>query len=146
MQAHFGYIAIVTDQPQALADYYAKYFDMCVRHIQFMLRLNLRPDGLHRHSPLSQAAWGRGNGFPALGLALSLSALPADHRLAHYPEWTSRRRTAGRKAPRGFRPEPGLAARVGQGPRRTQPGASDSRACCSGSMETTLSSRPMASD
>jgi rhamnogalacturonyl hydrolase YesR len=34
---------------------------------------------LHRHSPLNQAAWGRGNGFPALGLALSLSDLPADH-------------------------------------------------------------------
>ncbi len=28
MKAHFGYIAIVTEQPQALADYYAKYFDM----------------------------------------------------------------------------------------------------------------------
>ncbi len=56
-----------------------KYYDMCVRHIQFMLRLNLRPDGLHRHSPLDQTAWGRGNGFPALGIALSLSELPESH-------------------------------------------------------------------
>ena len=28
MDAHFGYMAVVTDQPRALADYYAKYFDM----------------------------------------------------------------------------------------------------------------------
>ncbi|MEP6538300.1 MAG: glycoside hydrolase family 88 protein [Bryobacteraceae bacterium] len=56
-----------------------KYFDMCVRHIEFMLKLNLRPDGLHRHSPLNAAAWGRGNGFPALGIALSLSELPDGH-------------------------------------------------------------------
>lgn len=56
-----------------------KYFDQCLRHTRFMLDLNLRPDGLHRHSPLDQAAWGRGNGFPALGLALSLTDLPHNH-------------------------------------------------------------------
>jgi len=56
-----------------------KYYDMALRHMRFMLKLNLRPDGLHRHSPLDEAAWGRGNGFPALGLTLSLSALPEDH-------------------------------------------------------------------
>ena len=56
-----------------------RYFDMCVRHMRFMLELNLREDGLHRHSPLHESAWGRGNGFPALGLALSLSDLPSDH-------------------------------------------------------------------
>ena len=28
MEAHFGYMAIVSDQPQALADFYARYFDM----------------------------------------------------------------------------------------------------------------------
>ncbi len=44
-----------------------------------MLKLNLREDGLHRHSPLDQTAWGRGNGFPALGLALALEDLPVDH-------------------------------------------------------------------
>ena len=56
-----------------------KYFDMALRHLRFMLDLDLRPDGLYRHSPLDEAAWGRGNGFPALGLALSLSAMPESH-------------------------------------------------------------------
>ena len=56
-----------------------KYFDMCVRHVRFMRRLVLRADGLYRHSPLDEAAWGRGNGFPALGLALCLTDLPVDH-------------------------------------------------------------------
>lgn len=56
-----------------------KYFNMCLRHMRYMRALNLRSDGLHRHSPMDQAAWGRGNGFPALGLALSLSAWPKDH-------------------------------------------------------------------
>lgn len=56
-----------------------KYFDMADRHLKFMLRLNVRKDGLHQHSPLdpNSTAWGRGNGFPALGLALSLSDMPA---------------------------------------------------------------------
>ncbi|NQV27395.1 MAG: glycoside hydrolase family 88 protein [Rhodopirellula sp.] len=55
-----------------------KYFDMADRHAKFMLKLNLREDGLHQHSPLDpeHTAWGRGNGFPALGLALSLSDMP----------------------------------------------------------------------
>jgi rhamnogalacturonyl hydrolase YesR len=35
----------------------------------------VREDGLYRHSPLCEVAWGRGNGFPALGLALSLTDL-----------------------------------------------------------------------
>jgi rhamnogalacturonyl hydrolase YesR len=56
-----------------------KYHDMAVRHMRFMLKLNVRKDGLHRHSPLDETAWGRGNGFPALGLALALGDLPADH-------------------------------------------------------------------
>lgn len=55
----------------------SKYFDQCLRHMRFMNQLNLRPDGLHRHSPLDATAWGRGNGFPALGLALVLTDLPA---------------------------------------------------------------------
>lgn len=55
----------------------AKYFEQCLRHLRFMEKLCLRADGLYRHSPLDEAAWGRGNGFPALGLALSLSRLPA---------------------------------------------------------------------
>ncbi len=56
-----------------------KYFDMCVRHMRFMQKLTLRKDGIYRHSPLDETAWGRGNGFPALGLALSLADLPRDH-------------------------------------------------------------------
>jgi unsaturated rhamnogalacturonyl hydrolase len=57
----------------------AKYFDMAARHLRFMQKLVQRPDGLFRHSPLTDAAWGRGNGFPALGFALALSDFPKDH-------------------------------------------------------------------
>jgi len=39
-------------------------------------KLVLRDDGLYRHSPLDEAAWGRGNGFPALGLAWCLTHWP----------------------------------------------------------------------
>lgn len=56
-----------------------KYYDMCLQHMRFMLKLNLRRDGLHRHSPLDETAWGRGNGFPALGLALALEEIPQNH-------------------------------------------------------------------
>jgi rhamnogalacturonyl hydrolase YesR len=56
-----------------------KYFDMAARHLAFMQRLVHRPDGLFRHSPLTDAAWGRGNGFPALGFVLTLSDFPKDH-------------------------------------------------------------------
>lgn len=56
-----------------------RYFDMAVRHVEFMQNLLLRDDGLYRHSPLSDVAWGRGNAFPALGLALSLSDIPVSH-------------------------------------------------------------------
>lgn len=56
-----------------------KYFDMAARHFAFMQKLVQRSDGLYRHSPLTDAAWGRGNAFPALGLALALSDFPSDH-------------------------------------------------------------------
>jgi rhamnogalacturonyl hydrolase YesR len=56
-----------------------KYFDMAARHVAFMQALVFRPDGLYRHSPLTDSAWGRGNGFPALGLAMTLEGFPADH-------------------------------------------------------------------
>ena len=56
-----------------------KYFDMADRHLRFMEKLDLRPDGLYRHQPATDAAWGRGNAFAALGLALTLSELPRDH-------------------------------------------------------------------
>lgn len=56
-----------------------RYFDACANHERFMRRLVIRSDGIYRHSPLDETAWGRGNGFPALGMALVLSALPTDH-------------------------------------------------------------------
>jgi unsaturated rhamnogalacturonyl hydrolase len=56
-----------------------KYFDMADRHLGFMEGVDLRPDGLYRHQPATDAAWGRGNGFAALGLALTLAELPRDH-------------------------------------------------------------------
>src|SRR5262245_43768056 len=56
-----------------------KYFDAAVTHFASMRKLCLRDDGLYRHSPLCEAAWGRGNGFPALGLALALSDWPDGH-------------------------------------------------------------------
>jgi rhamnogalacturonyl hydrolase YesR len=55
-----------------------RYFDMADRHLRFMQKLDLRPDGLYRHQPATDAAWGRGNGFAALGLALTLAELPRD--------------------------------------------------------------------
>jgi unsaturated rhamnogalacturonyl hydrolase len=56
-----------------------KYFDLAARHVEFMQNLVLRPDGLYRHTPAIDAAWGRGNGFPAIGLALALPLFPEDH-------------------------------------------------------------------
>lgn len=56
-----------------------KYFDAAATHFASMRKLCLRKDGIYRHSPLCEAAWGRGNGFPALGLALALSDWPDDH-------------------------------------------------------------------
>ena len=56
-----------------------RYFDMAVRHVTFMQKIVLRPDGLYRHQTSAEAAWGRGNAFPALGLALTLSEFPKDH-------------------------------------------------------------------
>lgn len=54
-----------------------KYYTMAVRHYRFMKNLDARPDGIWRHSPLDEAAWGRGNAFALLGLALSLADLPS---------------------------------------------------------------------
>jgi unsaturated rhamnogalacturonyl hydrolase len=60
-----------------------RYFDMAARHVAFMQQLVLRPDGLYRHQASTDAAWGRGNAFPALGLALTLTEFPQEH--ADYP-------------------------------------------------------------
>jgi unsaturated rhamnogalacturonyl hydrolase len=56
-----------------------KYFDAAVTHFASMRKLCVRRDGLYQHSPLCEAAWGRGNGFPALGLALALSDWPDNY-------------------------------------------------------------------
>ena len=56
-----------------------RFFDMAARHVAFMQQIVLRPDGLYRHQASAEAAWGRGNAFPALGMALTLSDFPADH-------------------------------------------------------------------
>lgn len=58
-----------------------RYYEMALRHWRFIQKLDQRPDGVYRNSPLSDAAWGRGNGFPALGLALVLSELPLNSPL-----------------------------------------------------------------
>jgi unsaturated rhamnogalacturonyl hydrolase len=50
--------------------------DECLRQFQAQEKLLLRSDGIYQHTPLCDAAWGRGNAFPALGMALSLAALP----------------------------------------------------------------------
>ncbi|MCA9206849.1 MAG: glycoside hydrolase family 88 protein, partial [Planctomycetales bacterium] len=54
----------------------SRFFEAALGNTRFMRRLVLRPDGIYRHSPLDETAWGRGNGFPALGLALMLSEWP----------------------------------------------------------------------
>jgi hypothetical protein len=56
-----------------------RYFDMAARHHAFMQQIVRRPDGLYRHQMSAEAAWGRGNAFPALGLALTLSQFPKEH-------------------------------------------------------------------
>lgn len=57
-----------------------KYLEACLRNLRFMQKLCLRKDGLYRHSPLDETAWGRGNGFPGLGLAWSLSEIPETYK------------------------------------------------------------------
>jgi unsaturated rhamnogalacturonyl hydrolase len=53
-----------------------RYFELADRHLRFMQQLVLRPDGLYRHRTTADVAWGRGNGFAAIGLALTLTELP----------------------------------------------------------------------
>jgi len=68
-----------------------RYFDMAARHHAFMQQIVRRPDGLYRHQMSAEAAWGRGNGFPALGLALTLSEFPKEH--PEYPRLLESYRT-----------------------------------------------------
>ena len=54
------------------------FFAASCEHLERIQHLCLRQDGLYRHSPLDDAAWGRGNGFPTLGLAWVLAEMPED--------------------------------------------------------------------
>lgn len=69
----------------------AKYLDAAALHQSVIRKDCKRDDGLYRHSPLCEAAWGRGNGFVALGHALMLEDWPEDHpeRLALLREYQS---------------------------------------------------------
>lgn len=53
--------------------------DEAVAHWKAIETLCLRKDGIYRHSPLHETAWGRGNAFPALGMALTLEHLSKKH-------------------------------------------------------------------
>ena len=55
-----------------------RYFEMAARHFAYMQKIVSRTDGLYRHQASADAAWGRGNGFAALGLALTLTDFPKD--------------------------------------------------------------------
>jgi len=50
-----------------------KYAAAARSYFAEMRKLRLRDDGLYRHGHLCEAAWGRGNGFPAVGVAWYLS-------------------------------------------------------------------------
>ncbi len=56
-----------------------RYFDLALSHVNFLNAELLRADGLYNHWPRTEAAWGRGNAFVALGLALALSDIPDSH-------------------------------------------------------------------
>ena len=51
------------------------YLKLAVEHLNTTREMNLRAEGIYRHSPWNEAPWGRGNGFPALGQALVLSQM-----------------------------------------------------------------------
>ncbi|ADB17619.1 glycosyl hydrolase family 88 [Pirellula staleyi DSM 6068] len=54
----------------------ARYLDAALIHTRAMQKKCLREDGLYRHSPLCEGAWGRGNGFAAVGLTLAADFAP----------------------------------------------------------------------
>jgi rhamnogalacturonyl hydrolase YesR len=57
----------------------ASYHDLAARTLRHYAARLQRRDGLFVHSPEAPHAWGRGNGFAALGLMEALTALPAEH-------------------------------------------------------------------
>lgn len=56
-----------------------RYFDLALSHVNFLHGMLVRDDGLYNHWPRTEAAWGRGNAFVALGLALALGDIPETH-------------------------------------------------------------------
>lgn len=56
-----------------------KYFRSAIGYLAELQKLRQRDDGLYAHGHLCDAAWGRGNGFPAVGVAWCLTALPEQH-------------------------------------------------------------------
>ncbi len=55
------------------------YWDMALRHVDFIGKPLLRKDGLYNHWPSTDAAWGRGNAFVLLGLAEALQDIDENH-------------------------------------------------------------------
>ncbi len=53
----------------------SKYAKATISHLQACALMNQLDNGLYQHSPLDQTAWGRGNGFAALGASMCLSLL-----------------------------------------------------------------------
>jgi rhamnogalacturonyl hydrolase YesR len=52
-----------------------KYAEAAISHLRACALMNQLDNGLYQHSPLDPTAWGRGNGFAALGTSLCLSLL-----------------------------------------------------------------------
>ncbi len=57
----------------------AQDFDIAARLLTAYAARLQREDGLFNHAVDGPAAWGRGNGFAAMGLTEALTALPANH-------------------------------------------------------------------
>jgi rhamnogalacturonyl hydrolase YesR len=68
-----------------------RYFDGAVSYLEKLRKLRQRDDGLYAHGHLCEAAWGRGNGFPAVGVAWCLTLLPEQQQ--GLPELLSSYRT-----------------------------------------------------
>ena len=56
-------------------------FDVAGRLLTAYAERLQRPDGLFNHAVDGPVAWGRGNGFAAMGLAEILTALPSNHAM-----------------------------------------------------------------
>jgi hypothetical protein len=57
-----------------------QYFTAAVAYLAELRKLRQRADGLYAHGHLCDAAWGRGNGFPAVGVAWCLTLLPEQQK------------------------------------------------------------------